>query len=91
MSNKNDYRRLKEEADIRSVVEYCGIEKGRRIGSAQFVKCNRNYLVNLRYVEAVRDGLCVLAGDELIISRPQKKKFIQALQDYMCGGRNYDV
>lgn len=39
MSNKNDYRRLKEEADIRSVVDYCGIEKGRRIGSAQFVKC----------------------------------------------------
>lgn len=35
----NDYRRLKEEADIRTVVDYCGIEKGKRIGSAQFVKC----------------------------------------------------
>lgn len=35
----NNYRRLKEEADIRSVVDYCGIEKGKRIGSAQFVKC----------------------------------------------------
>ena len=35
----NDFRRLKEEADIRSVVYYCGIQKGRRIGGAQFVVC----------------------------------------------------
>lgn len=35
----NDFRRLKEEADIRSVVDYCGIQKGRRIGGAQFVVC----------------------------------------------------
>ena len=58
----------------------------KKLPASQFVKCNRNYLVNLRYVESVRDGVCVLAGDELIISRPQKKKFIQALQDYMRGG-----
>lgn len=39
MTKKNDIRRLKEEADIRTVVDYCGIRKGRRIGGAQFVIC----------------------------------------------------
>lgn len=58
----------------------------KRLPATQFVKCSRNYLVNLRYVESVREGVCVLAGEELIISRPQKKKFIQALQNYMRGG-----
>ena len=58
----------------------------KKLLASQFVRCNRNYLVNLRYVESVRDGVCVLAGEELMISRPQKKKFIQALQDYMRGG-----
>lgn len=57
----------------------------KKLPESQFVKCNRNYLVNLRYVETVRDGVCVLAGEELLISRPQKKKFVQALHDYMRG------
>lgn len=34
-----NFRRLKEEADISRVVDYCGIQRGRRIGSAQFVTC----------------------------------------------------
>ena len=58
----------------------------KKLPGDQFVRCNRNYLVNLRYVESVRDGVCVLGGEQLLISRPQKKKFIQALQDYMHGG-----
>ncbi len=39
MCNRNDYRRLKAEADIRAVVEYCGIRFGKRSGNAQFVAC----------------------------------------------------
>lgn len=35
----NNFRRLKAEADISQVVEFCGIQKGRRIGNAQFVIC----------------------------------------------------
>ena len=57
----------------------------KKLPASQFAKCNRNYVVNLRYVESVRDGACILAGQELDISRPQKKKFIQALQNYMRG------
>lgn len=37
--NKNDFRRLKENADIRAVIEYCGIRRGRRVGTANFVQC----------------------------------------------------
>lgn len=36
---KNDIRRLKEEADIRTVVDYCGLRYGRKKGPAQFVEC----------------------------------------------------
>ena len=39
MATENDFRRLKDEADMEVIVDYCGIEKGKRIGSAQFVKC----------------------------------------------------
>lgn len=58
-----------------------------RLGSA-FAKCNNCYLVNLRYVNGVRDE-CVVMGDELLkISRSKKKEFMQALSDYcLYGGR----
>ena len=36
---KNNYRKLKEEADIRAVIDYCGIQRGKRVGSANFVQC----------------------------------------------------
>lgn len=38
-NRKNDFRRLKEEANIESVVDYIGLKKGKRVGSAQFVLC----------------------------------------------------
>ena len=57
----------------------------KKLPGMQFVRCSRNCLVNLRYVESVQGSVCVLAGEELIISRPQRKKFIQALHDYMRG------
>ena len=63
----------------------------KRLPARQFVKCNRNLFVNLRYIESVGDGMCVLAGEELPISRPQKKAFVQALQNYMHGGGNGNV
>ena len=59
----------------------------KKLPSFQFAKCSRNCLVNLRYVESVQGSTCVLAGEELIISRPQRKKFIQSLHDYMQGVR----
>ncbi len=55
----------------------------KRLPDEQFVKCSRNCIVNLRYVESVKNGYCIVADEKLAISRPQKKAFIKALSDYM--------
>ncbi len=51
-----------------------------------FVRCNSCYLVNLGYVRAIRGQLVLVDGDELQISRPRKKVFVQAVNDYLGGG-----
>lgn len=57
-----------------------------KLGSKMFVRCNSCYLVNLNYVRAV-EGYSVLVGDkQLQISRPKRKAFMQALNDFLGGG-----
>lgn len=60
------------------------IEKG--LDSKIFIRCNSCYLVNLNFVSAVRGFTAVVGGDELQISRPKRKAFIQALNDFLGGG-----
>lgn len=36
---KNNISRLKEEADIAAVVDYCGLRRGRSMGNTHFVEC----------------------------------------------------
>lgn len=48
-----------------------------------FVRCNNSYLVNLDFVESIIDNVVVVGGDELQISRPRKKIFMEALADYV--------
>ena len=48
-----------------------------------FFRSNKGYLVNLRRVDAVADGGCVIGDDNLIISRAKKKEFLAALAEYM--------
>lgn len=50
--------------------------------TAGFFKCNRCYLVNLRYVTAIKDGFVSLGEDELQISRARKPEFLAAIADY---------
>jgi DNA-binding LytR/AlgR family response regulator len=57
-----------------------------KIGRPQFVRCNRSFLVNLRYVDSICKNSVFVGGAELDISRPQKKAFLSALSDYL-GGR----
>lgn len=52
-----------------------------------FIRCNNCYLVNLKYVEGVLSNTVLVAGDELQISRPRKKLFMDALTDYIGGER----
>lgn len=55
------------------------------LSSYNFVRCNNCYLVNLAYVEGVVQNSVIVAGDELQISRPRKKQFMDALADYVGG------
>lgn len=48
-----------------------------------FYQCNSCYLINLRYVTAVRDDMVCLKDEKLQISRARKKKFIEQVTAYM--------
>lgn len=52
----------------------------------KFIRCNNSYLINLRYVEGIIQNNVLVGGDELQISRPRKKIFMEALADYVGGG-----
>ena len=56
------------------------------LGGGMFARCNNCYLVNLNYVRAVQGHTVAVGTDELQISRPRRKAFIQALNDYLGGG-----
>lgn len=54
-----------------------------RINKDFFVRCNRCYLVNLRYISAIRDNMVAIRGDEQQISRTQKKSFLSAYAKFL--------
>ena len=50
-----------------------------------FFLCNNCYLVNLRFVRRVEKFTVTVGEDALQISRPRRKAFLQALNDYIGG------
>lgn len=48
-----------------------------------FVKCNKCYLVNLRYVNRIENGNVKVENQWLEISRREKKSFIEAFTNYL--------
>lgn len=48
-----------------------------------FAMCNQCYLVHLRYVAGVKDDTVFIGEEALHISRPRKKEFLKALNDYL--------
>jgi DNA-binding LytR/AlgR family response regulator len=56
-----------------------------KLEGCPFTRCNSGFLVNLRYVTKVRKNIAVVGGDELLISRPRRKKFLQEIADYVGG------
>ena len=48
-----------------------------------FFRSNKGYLVNLKYVDGVENGCCIIAGKQLLISRARKNDFMTALTEYM--------
>jgi DNA-binding LytR/AlgR family response regulator len=51
-------------------------------GEMPFFTCNKCYIVNLAFVDAVRENVAVVAGNEIVVSRPKKKAFMEALAAY---------
>ena len=58
----------------------------KNLNSRQFVRCNSCYLVNLAYVRGIRENQVQVGNILLQMSRPKKKEFLQALNDYLGGG-----
>lgn len=52
-----------------------------------FVRSDNCYLINLAYVMEIKNNIVVVGKDQLSISRPKKKKFYEALAEYMGGSR----
>lgn len=48
-----------------------------------FFRINKGYLVNLKYVDGVEDGCCVIGGGKLLISRARKSEFMTAITKYI--------
>ncbi len=57
-----------------------------RIHRSSFIRCNRSCLVNMRFVDSVRRDSILIAGEELSISRPQKKAFLSSYTAFLGGG-----
>jgi len=48
-----------------------------------FFRCNKGCLVNLEYVDGIRDSCAVVHGEYLAISRARKGDFLKAITDYI--------
>lgn len=50
-----------------------------------FFRSNKGYLLNLDYVDAIREGCAVIGQEQLIISRAKKNALLEALANHMAG------
>ncbi len=58
-------------------------ETMKELEDLSFFQCNKGYLVNLEYVDAVTGSDVSVGGDLLQVSRARKKPLIDALNEYM--------
>ena len=58
-------------------------EMEEKLAELHFFRCNKGYLVSLKYVEGIVDGCAVVNGEQLLISRGRKNEFLEALAEYM--------
>ena len=57
-----------------------------QLDESVFFLCNRCYLVNLDFVDAVKGSEVFVHGDMITVSRSRKKAFLNALNERMNGG-----
>jgi len=51
-----------------------------------FCRIHKGYLVNMKYVEEVRENNCILGLRQIPISRVKRKNFMEKLTNYIGGG-----
>lgn len=51
-----------------------------------FFRCGKGYLVNMKYVEGISGGDCIIQGRQISISRNKKKEFMELLIQYINEG-----
>lgn len=51
-----------------------------------FFRCSNCALVNLRWVDSVKDAICTVGKETVQISRTRKKAFMEALVNHISGG-----
>lgn len=56
-----------------------------KLKDMDFFRCNKGYLLNFQHVDSVQDGIVIINGERLIISRGRKKEFMEALTNYLGG------
>ena len=53
------------------------------VGTEQFFRCNKCYLINLEYVDSVQNNDIRIGGDVVRVSRARKKEFMDVLNNYI--------
>lgn len=48
-----------------------------------FFRSNKGYIVNLAYVDKIQENICIINGEQLIISRSRRNEFMKAFTDYI--------
>jgi DNA-binding LytR/AlgR family response regulator len=55
----------------------------KELAAEHFFRCNKGCLVNLSFVEGIRDGCAVVGNEMLPVSRARKNDFMEALADFL--------
>jgi two-component system, LytTR family, response regulator LytT len=69
------------DGDFRQYATISSIEK--ILQAHEFFRCNNCYLVNLAYVQRIQGYTVLLDGEELRISQPRKRAFVEKLMEYV--------
>lgn len=72
-----------EDGDVDAAGSLKGFEE--KLAGQPFTRCNSGYLVNLAQVVGVQQNTVQVGPHTLLISRPRKKAFLEALTDYIGG------
>lgn len=56
-----------------------------KLKDMEFYRCNKGSLLNLERVDGVQDGIVIVNGEQIVISRGRRKEFMEALTNYLGG------